>query len=270
MFKKLERGASSALLARIAASYLPGGPRAPLLTGSAELRGLFQTLPVHALPRLTQAPAGPQALADFASLGAGAARHEAYVRALQALGSHTVTGQVWMVASAHPGAGGAATAAALAGLCAAHGRRVVLVDADLRRRRLHAAFDAAPQPGLAEILQHEASWPQALKPLEAHRFLLLPAGTSALGAGALAQPALAAMLAELRGYYDLVLVVLPAQALAVGGLCAHTDHALIVTRAGHTPLAACTEPLRAARAERVAACAVVVEGAEYGDLAHSS
>ena len=270
MFKTHESGASSArwtrwpLLRRMAATFLPARRRAPLLTASAELRALFPQLPVYALPRLAQPPAGPQALAGYAALGAGAELHQAYVGAMQALGAHTATGQVWLVASAHPGAGGACTAAALAGLCAAHARRVVLVDADLRRRHLYAAFGASPQPGLAEVLQHDAAWPQALTPLAAQGFLLLPAGAAPLEPGALAQPALSAMLAatlaELRGYYDLVLVSLPAPALAATGLSAQADRTLVVMQQGHTPLAACTEPLGAAHAEAHATCAVVVEG----------
>ncbi len=256
---KFQKGAGSGRIARIVASFLPGRRRVPLLTGRDELCTEFQQFPVHSLPLLAPAPAGAKALAEFASIGARGEQHEAYLGALQALGAHTASNQVWMVASAHAGAGGASTAAALAGLCAAQGRRVVLVDANLRKRRFHGAFGIAPQPGLADILQNEGSWPMTLTPLEAHRFLLLPAGAVRLDVNALARPALAATLQELRAYYDLVLVVLPAQAFAIPGVLAQGDRALVVARAGHTPLPTYEAQLRAALAEQPVTSAVVVE-----------
>jgi Mrp family chromosome partitioning ATPase len=238
-------------------------PDEPRLSGSTDLLELFPQLPTHPVPWLDAAPRGPGALTEFAELATRAARGEAdakrYCRALEVLGANEAEGQVWMIAPAYPGAGASSTAAALAGACAAQGRRVVLVDADLHRRRLHAAFNVAASPGLAEILLGTASWPQALRPLDAHRFLLLPSGAAPLDAETLARPAMADTLRELRSYYDLVLIALPAQAPVAPGLLAQADRVLGVARVGQSPLAACTALLQAALAEQVPTHVVVVE-----------
>jgi Mrp family chromosome partitioning ATPase len=243
-----------------AAKLLSRRSQEPLLLSSADLPPLFERIQIFQLPLITRTAPRAKALEAFASLDAGIAQHASYIRALRAIGADSASGETWMVVAAHEGAGGTSTAVALASQSAAQGRRVVLVDADMSRRRLHTAFGVEPRPGLAEILQHETSWPVALTPLESHRFLLLPAGIETAALDALATPAVAATLDELRSYYDLVVVVLPAQALTLPGLLPLADRALLVARTGCTALPTYAAQLRTALAEQPQTSAVVITG----------
>lgn len=60
--------------------------------------------------------------------------------------------QTLVVTSASPGEGKSTTAANLALTMAQAGRRVLLVDADLRRPRVHALFGLSRTPGVADLL----------------------------------------------------------------------------------------------------------------------
>ena len=59
------------------------------------------------------------------------------------------------VTSTHPGEGKTAITANLAASIALAGRRVLLIDADLRRPQVHAVFDIARSPGLSEVMAGE-------------------------------------------------------------------------------------------------------------------
>ena len=58
------------------------------------------------------------------------------------------------------------------------GRRVVVVDADLRRARLHKLFDEPRGKGLADVLKGEATIQESVRPTEVPGVFLLPAGSS--------------------------------------------------------------------------------------------
>lgn len=130
------------------------------------------------------------------------------------------------------------------------GRRVVLVDLDLRRPTLHRLFDAGDRPGIAEVAAGSAQLDDALvsipladggEPSEPRngRFAgpgtleLLPAGLARLDAGEFAgMSALGAVIRKLRQRADLVFVDSPAL-LRVGdsiALSAHVDALLVVVR----------------------------------------
>ncbi len=72
---------------------------------------------------------------------------------LRVLGApQTGQGRIVMVTSAQVGEGKSLTAAELARSLARSGKRVILVDADMRRPALSALFDNAPEEGLIEVL----------------------------------------------------------------------------------------------------------------------
>lgn len=104
------------------------------------------------------------------------------------------------------------------------GRRVIAVDADLRRPALHDLFGLAAEPGLATVLAGEAELGAALREGPVPGLRVLPAGpippnpAELLGAPAMAE-ALAAMTADA----DLVLVGAPP-------VVAVTDAALLAPR----------------------------------------
>ena len=86
-------------------------------------------------------------------------------------------GNVVQVTSPTRGEGATTTAANLAVLMARTGRRVVLVDADLRHPRLHEQFGVANRIGLTSLLIGDAATVEALQPVpELESLVVMPVG----------------------------------------------------------------------------------------------
>jgi len=171
---------------------------------------VFATLPhsgreAH-LDRRKRGPRMPLALASPDDL---AVEH---LRALRtALGFVlNARGNVVAVGSASPGAGKTFVCANLAHLLAAAGKRVLLVDADLRRGTLHRQFGAEQGPGLADVLAGKVPLADALRATETAGIDLVPRGRLSSRPGELlATQRLADVLGEVAKRYDLVVVDTP-------------------------------------------------------------
>src|SRR5437879_5059376 len=81
-----------------------------------------------------------------------------------------------VVASSVPEEGKSTVALYLAATLARGKSRVLLIDADIRRATLHEFFGAAGSPGLAEVLNEETSFAEAIVPTGLENLALLPAG----------------------------------------------------------------------------------------------
>ena len=143
-----------------------------------------------------------------------------------------------LVASALPDEGKSLTVAnlalALSGPC---GKRVLIVDADLRRPSLHALFGIPNDEGLSECLRAPSTPSQPVT--VAPNLSLLPAGRPDRDPlEVLTSNALHALLAELARQFDWVLVdAPPLGAFPDAHLVASAaDGVLLVVRAGQTPL----------------------------------
>ncbi|QQC67293.1 polysaccharide biosynthesis tyrosine autokinase [Paraburkholderia ginsengisoli] len=142
----------------------------------------------------------------------------------------TTQDRVVMVTGATPSTGKTFVAANLAVLCAQAGKRVLLIDSDLRRGRLGALFGLPHATGLAELLTGDASLENTVYRTSVPHLSLLPAGMHPDNPSELlAMEQMRKLLDHFNEHYDLVLFDTP-PVLAV------TD-ALIVTRhAGATVL----------------------------------
>lgn len=138
--------------------------------------------------------------------------------ALDTAATQDPSGRIVLVAGAHGGVGATTLAAALATAAAADGRRVLLIDADLRARgATHAlALDGATA-GIHEAAMGAAPLDHAIIPDGGHGFDVAPASASRLGGGReLYSAALwADILTQLRIRYDLVIMDAPAALEAV-------------------------------------------------------
>lgn len=106
--------------------------------------------------------------------------------------------------------GRAETNVGLAMALANEGRRVLLVDGDLREPSLHGLFGVPNDTGLAEALDGRAHWRQCSKPTGYSNLDLLTAGDTYYSPGDLFSGlAMDEALAELRGSYDRIVFDLP-------------------------------------------------------------
>ncbi|AGW92510.1 polysaccharide biosynthesis tyrosine autokinase [Cupriavidus sp. DF5525] len=119
---------------------------------------------------------------------------------------------------------------------AASGRRVVLVDADLRRGELHQRFNDKRSPGLTELLMG-APLDRVLRRQVAPGLDFIPTGTEPPhAADMLSSPGMDALLNELRSRYDLVLLDTPPVLAAsdAGILASKAGAVFLVARADST------------------------------------
>ena len=119
--------------------------------------------------------------------------------------------QLIQVTSPNPGDGKSTLAANLAVSIAQSGKRVVLLDADFRKPRVHRLFGLpAADNGLASVVAGETTLLSALCPSSVPNLDLLPCGNRpANPAELLTSPAFHFVLVDLKAQYDFVIVDTP-------------------------------------------------------------
>jgi capsular exopolysaccharide synthesis family protein len=147
--------------------------------------------------------------------------------------------KILAIISALPGEGKTMTAVNLALVMAMSlGRRVLLVDCDLRDPRVHKTLDIPTKAGLAEVLRGEVPLDEALYETRKENLAVLPAGTLPTNpAELLATQRMRETIDQLRGRYDHVILDTPA-ALPVADaeiVCNLVDGIIFVVRAASTP-----------------------------------
>lgn len=142
-----------------------------------------------------------------------------------------------LVASSVPEEGKSTVALYLAATLAKANARVLLVDADMRKASLHRFVSAAPGPGVAEILNQQASLTEGIVETGLKNLFFLPAGQAELDPGELVlSPAWGRFLAETRERYDYLIVDSPPVLAAddAATLAAGIDGVLFVVRGSYT------------------------------------
>jgi capsular exopolysaccharide synthesis family protein len=152
--------------------------------------------------------------------------------------------------SAVAGEGKTITASNMAIATARHGRRVLVVDADLRRGRLHKAFGISAGPGLADVLAGKVPIHDAIVGVPVGGGVIvdvLPRGQQPAHPTAMLKATmLPSLITAMHSRYDLVILDSPpvnlvSDALLIGKL---VDGVIVVARAGVTDAAALTEAVR--------------------------
>ena len=212
---------------------------------------LAEILGLPLLARISAPPRSLQRANDLAMMSEAPGVHAESYRKLRTgfdFANLRHQAQTVMITSALPQEGKSTTIANLAVALARSGRRVALVDLDLRRPILASFFDLEGQPGVTDVVLGSVSLEEALTPIslqeigmERRRATRDPGSLEVLPAGTIppdpaefaSSPGLADVLAELKERVDVVLVDAP-PVLAVSDamtLSATVDAMMVVARA---------------------------------------
>ncbi len=171
------------------------------------------------------------------------------------------------ITSALPGEGKTTNATNLAVTLAQGGRRVMLVDADLRRGRLAKLFGAQREPGLVDLLEGKAGLHDGVRWVEVgggkHLYLIPTGRLPTNPAQLLGSSAMRELLVQLQNECDIVVIDCPplnivADAVILGR---QVQGVLLVVRLGATPFEALVHA-----AEQLSAASVPVFGAVLNDI----
>lgn len=121
-------------------------------------------------------------------------------------GSQSVIGVSGLI----PGVGKSFISVNLAALFAGLGKKVLLIDADLRKGRLHKEFGIKRGKGLSQILLHTATLEEVISKTEVNNLEIMPCGNVPSNPSELlGSKYYSAMIADLKKQYDLIIIDTP-------------------------------------------------------------
>ena len=138
-----------------------------------------------------------------------------------------------LITSAGVGEGKSMVSIHLAVSLARGGKRVLLVDADMRRPRLHRAFELAGEDGLSSLLIGSRSLAELALPTRVENLSLLPCGIIPPNPVELIQgPRMKEVIAEILAGFDVVIFDSPPAGIVSDAsvLATQVDRALLVIR----------------------------------------
>ncbi|MBL8850116.1 MAG: polysaccharide biosynthesis tyrosine autokinase [Planctomycetaceae bacterium] len=180
-----------------------------------ELRANLDCPILGEVPHFAGAPAGADARFDsrLCYYHRPASREAEAYRTIRAGLLHLGTpgrGQILQISSPEPGDGKSVSAANLALAIAQSGKKVLLIDADLRRPTIHELCRLPQDIGLADVLKGEIDWQTAARATQIDGLSVITAGACPENPGELLLGAkLAEILAAARREFDFVVVDSP-------------------------------------------------------------
>jgi capsular exopolysaccharide synthesis family protein len=145
--------------------------------------------------------------------------------------------RVYLVTSSGPKEGKSTIAINVATVMAYSGTRTVLIDADLRRPRVHKSFDLNNTRGLTNVIIGDVKVQDAVQPTAVENLFVLPSGPIPPNPSELlGRERMLEVLEELRQYYDRILLDTPpigavTDAAVLGRI---VDSVILVVHAGRT------------------------------------
>jgi capsular exopolysaccharide synthesis family protein len=174
-----------------------------------------------------------------AFLASSAAEQEAFHRLRVAIlaRARDLSLKTLLVTSAEPKVGTSTIVSNLARAIAQTGRRVVVVDADMRRPTLHTIFGVSNEVGLGSALGQAVGLDEAVQSSTIPEVYILPSGSlPANPAELLGSSQMQDVLRQLAQQYDLVLIDTPALGAAADAeeLALAVDGVILVVRRAHS------------------------------------
>jgi polysaccharide biosynthesis transport protein len=182
-------------------------------------------------------------VSDFGSITAEAFRT---LRTNLIFSQSIQTLRTMVVTSPSPQDGKTTTSANLAVTFAQQGMRVLLIDCDMRKARLHNMFEVPREPGFSQLLARQATVQDVIKETGVENLFLIPAGVLPANPSELVGSAIARTTIEsLAKEYDIVIIDTPpvhvaADALILGSMA---NGVLVVLRAGYSERGAALEAI---------------------------
>jgi len=143
-----------------------------------------------------------------------------------------------MVATGRPGQGGTTTICNLAIALAQIGKRIILIDADMRRPSLHKFFGIGNEVGLSNILQGSCKLTDAFQKTDIENLIVIPGGPQPLNPSELlGSEKMKGIVAMLQDHCDLVLFDTPSTVVFSDGpmLASWIDAVIMVVSANQAP-----------------------------------
>jgi polysaccharide biosynthesis transport protein len=178
-----------------------------------------------------------------------------------------------VVTSPAPSDGKTTVAVSLAGTMAQTGQRTLIIDADMRRPRLHRAFDVEGEVGLSSLVVGDATLDQALQRTRYDNLDVLPCGPLPPNPAELVlTDRFREVLAKLGERYDRIIIDSPplgpvADPLILGTL---VDGVVLVAKSESTPRAALRQGLRALNDANVRVLGVVLNDVDLAAKRYGS
>jgi capsular exopolysaccharide synthesis family protein len=156
--------------------------------------------------------------------------------------------RIILVTSSGPGEGKTTTAVSLAQIMADGGNRVLLIDADMRRPRVHQIFGLSKESGLSSLILGEGDLGEVVHDSGIANLSVLPCGPIPPNPSELLHTAaFSALLAKLAARYDRVIIDSPPAGVVSDALVisTHVDGTALVLKAGRTSRDAAARTVRA-------------------------
>jgi len=178
---------------------------------------------------------GDRALVAMTDIASGGSEAYRALRTTLLFSKDTAGLKSLLITSALAGEGKSTVAANLAIVFAQQGVKVLLVDCDLRRARLHHMFHLQRVPGLTTLLSGKAQPAQAIRRTDVKNLSLLPAGAPPTNpAEIVGSPEMSVTLEYLVSEFDMVICDSPPLLAAADSsvLATLTEGVIMVVRAG--------------------------------------
>ena len=173
-----------------------------------------------------------------------------------------------LVTSPLPGEGKTTIAANSAVVIAQQGRRVLLVDADLRKPGLHLVLQVENKAGLADLLLGRADTQSTIKPYEpvANLHVLTGGAPQSMPVEMLGSSKMSELMIGWREHYDYVILDTPPMLAVTDAvrLSSEADSTLLILRDGRTPRESLARSCQLLNQSEVPVLGIVVNGVKSG------